>query len=79
MAGPPEHMNISANWSRLPEAGGRPELDLALAGRAGGRVGRSLWAAAFHIIADHHGLSRLLIVFAPVLAILEAHLVVEGP
>ena len=27
------------------EAGGRPELDLALAGRAGGRVGRGAWAA----------------------------------
>ena len=30
---------------RLAEAGGRPELDLALAGCAGGRVGRGLWAA----------------------------------
>ena len=30
-------------------AGGRPELALALAGRAGGRSGRRLWAAAFHM------------------------------
>ena len=30
---------------RLAEAGGRPELDLALSGRAGGQIGRSLWAA----------------------------------
>ena len=33
---------ISANWPRLAEAGGRPELDLALAGRAGGRIGQRL-------------------------------------
>ena len=30
---------------RLAEAGGRPELDLALSGRPGGQIGRSLWAA----------------------------------
>ena len=30
-----------ADWSRLAEAGGRPGLALALAGRAGGRNGRS--------------------------------------
>ena len=38
-----------ANWPRLAKAGGRPELDLGLAGlagRAGGRIGRSLWAAS---------------------------------
>ena len=35
-------------WPRLAEAGGRLELALALVGRAGGRIGRSLWAAAFH-------------------------------
>ena len=29
-------------WPRLAEAAGRPVLDLALAGRAGGRVARSL-------------------------------------
>eukprot|EP00964_Phaeocystis_antarctica_P049640 scaffold28778_cov62-Phaeocystis_antarctica.AAC.4 len=34
MAGQPEP---SANWPRLVKAGGRPALDLALAGRAGGR------------------------------------------
>ena len=41
---------MSASWLRLAEAGGRPALDLAPAGRikAGGRIGRSLWAAAFH-------------------------------
>ena len=35
--------STSANWPRLTEAGGCPALDLALAGRAGGRIGRSLW------------------------------------
>ena len=37
-------------WPGLAGAGGRPESGLALAGRvkAGGRVGRSLWATAFH-------------------------------
>ena len=44
----PASQNISANWPRLAEAGGRPELDLALAGRARGRIGRSPWAAGFH-------------------------------
>ena len=39
---------ISANWLRLTNAGGCPELDLVLTGHAGGRVGRSLWAAGFH-------------------------------
>ena len=38
----PASQNMPANWPRLAEAGGRPELDLALAGRAGGRIGRSL-------------------------------------
>ena len=38
----PASQNMLANWLRLAEAGGRPELDLALAGRAGGRIGRSL-------------------------------------
>ena len=42
MAGPPEHMNISANWSRLPEAGGRPELDLALAEVLEGELAEAL-------------------------------------
>tara|TARA_B100000795_G_scaffold182829_1_gene138584 strand:- start:121 stop:420 length:300 start_codon:yes stop_codon:yes gene_type:complete len=34
----PANRNVSADWPRLAEAGGRPELDLALAGRikAGG-------------------------------------------
>jgi hypothetical protein len=31
----PASQSTSANWPRLAEAGGRPELDLALAGRAG--------------------------------------------
>ena len=44
----PASQKIAANWQRLAEAGGCLELDLVLAGRAGGRVGRSLWAAAFH-------------------------------
>ena len=43
-AGQPEQ---TASWPGLAEAGGRPELDLALAARAGGRIGRSLWAAVF--------------------------------
>ena len=30
---------------RLAGAGGRPELDRVLAGRAGGRMGRGAWAA----------------------------------
>ena len=38
----PASQNASANWPRLAEAGGRPELDLALAGRAGRRIGRCL-------------------------------------
>ncbi len=46
IAGQPEHVY------QLAEAKGRPELDLALAGRAGGQICRSLWAAFFHI-ADH--------------------------
>ena len=40
---------LTRGWPRLAEAGGCPALDLALAGRAGGRIGRSLWAAVFHI------------------------------
>ena len=42
---------IRRGWPRLAEAGGRPELDLALAGRikAGERIGRSLWAAVLHL------------------------------
>ena len=37
-----------AGMASLAEAGGRSGLDLALAGRAGARVGRSLWAAVVH-------------------------------
>ena len=48
----PASQSVSANWPRRAEARGRPELDLALAGRAGGRIGRSLWVAAFHIGAN---------------------------
>ena len=40
-ASQPEHI---CRLAELAEAGGRPELDLALAGRAGGRIGRRLWA-----------------------------------
>ena len=36
MAAPSTSQNISANCPRLAEAGGRLELNLALAGRAGG-------------------------------------------
>ena len=44
----PASQNMPANWPRLAEAGGRPGFDLALVGRAGGRIGRSLRAAALH-------------------------------
>ena len=42
----PTSQDMPANWPRLAEAGGRPELDLALSGcvKAGGRFGQSLWA-----------------------------------
>eukprot|EP00964_Phaeocystis_antarctica_P077070 scaffold47745_cov68-Phaeocystis_antarctica.AAC.8 len=43
MAGQPEYACLLAEAAA--EAGGSPELDLALAGHAG----RSLWAAAFHM------------------------------
>ena len=46
MAGRPERICQSP---RLAGNCGRPELDLVLAGRAGGRLGRSLRAAAFHM------------------------------
>jgi hypothetical protein len=45
----PASQSSSANWPRPAEAGNRPELDLTLAGRAGGRMGRSLSAAVFHM------------------------------
>eukprot|EP00964_Phaeocystis_antarctica_P148758 scaffold115704_cov75-Phaeocystis_antarctica.AAC.3 len=45
----PACQNTSAGWPRLAEAGGRPELALRMAGRAGGPMGRSLWAAISHI------------------------------
>ena len=45
------NQNKSANWPGLAETGGRPALALALAGRAGGRTGRSLWAA----VCSSHG------------------------
>ena len=44
---------------RLVEARGRPELDLALVGCAGGRLCRRLWAAAFHIGGPSSTLSAL--------------------
>ena len=46
MAGQPEP--ICQLTASLAEAGGCPKLAPALAGRAGGRVGRSLRAAVFH-------------------------------
>ena len=55
MASQPEHAcrlaEAGRGWPRLAEAIGRPELDRALAGRfkAGGRIGRRLWAAVFHV------------------------------
>ena len=54
MAGPPEYI---CQWPRLAKAGGRPGLYPALAGHAGGRIGRSLWAAVSHPGARrvHHG------------------------
>ena len=55
MAGQPEHI---CQLARLIEAGGRPELDLALVGCAGGRVCRGLWAAAFHLAGVQVGLQR---------------------
>ena len=46
---------IGRGW--LPESKGRPALALALAGRAVGRIGRSLWAAVFHVGARAGGLT----------------------
>ena len=48
VAGQPEQI------CQLAEAKGRHELDLALAGRikAGGRIGRRLWASVFHLGAS---------------------------
>ena len=75
MAGLP--VNVSASWPRLVEAGrggrlaaagGRPELDLARAGRAGGRIGRRLWAAGLHIAGHGEGESRRLGGVAPLAA-----------
>ena len=62
-------------WPRQEaEAGGRPELDLALAGRikAGGRRGRSLWAAALHTAA------RLGLLAAPLAAVHLRRLLAEA-
>jgi len=53
-------VNVTAYWPRLAEAGGRPELDLALAGRAGGQIGRRLRTAVFHIGGHGEGESRRL-------------------
>ena len=44
------HLPIGRGWPRLEAC---PELDLALAGCAEGRIGRSLWAAVVHLEADH--------------------------
>ena len=54
----PARRNPPASWPRLAEAGGRPALALmALAGRieAGGRGGRSLWAATLHVATRRPG------------------------
>ena len=53
----PTSQSISANGPRPAEAGGRSEPDLALAGRAGGRIGQSLWGSAFHIKSYNHASS----------------------
>ena len=53
-------MNVPAYWRRRAAAGGRAELDLARAGRAGGRIGRRLWAAGLHIAGHGEGESRRL-------------------
>ena len=73
----PASQNRSTSWPRLADAGGRPELDLALAARAGGRLGRSLWAAVFHMAAVPvgrvtAGLDRVAVVEG---VVLERHLV----
>ena len=54
------YLPIGRGWPRLAEAGGRPELDLALVGRAGGRIGRRLWAVGFHIERDLGGVIPLI-------------------
>eukprot|EP00964_Phaeocystis_antarctica_P017813 scaffold9886_cov36-Phaeocystis_antarctica.AAC.1 len=49
--GGPASQNTSTLNRGCPETGGRPARDLALVERikAGGRSGRSLWAAVFHM------------------------------
>ena len=51
------YLPIGRGWPRLAEAGGRPALDLALAGpiKAGGRMGRSILGGSFHMgrYGDH--------------------------
>ena len=58
---------VGRGWSRLVEAGGWPRLeaapssmDLARAGRAGGRIGRRLSAAGLRIAGHGEGESRRL-------------------
>ena len=64
MGGRPEHTSRLAEagrgW-RPAAAGGRPEPEFAPAGRARWRMGRRLWAAAFHIGVDRLSVHR----FAP--------------
>ena len=59
--GPGEHLSGKRGRCGRParthlpigEAGGRRELDLALPGRTGGRIGRRLWAAAVFDLGAH--------------------------
>ena len=53
------------------EAGGRPELDLALAGRAGGRVGRRASDASGRLASTWAGAGGLDPLSCPVSVVLE--------
>ena len=49
----PAGRNVPANWPRLAEAGGRPELDLALAGRAGAPEEGELVEASGRLVSTY--------------------------
>ena len=51
------YLPVGRGWSRLVEAGGWPRLE---AGRAGGRIGRRLWATGLHMGGHGEGESRRL-------------------